>query len=158
MKIDRGIDAMFKSLGKYFVIIITTVLFLFCVVSILGLNFYMSYQVESNAEAVNVAGRQRMLSQRVSKSLLNSQVHLNAAIGSDDSLQSSLEELKGASAMFNTTLNSFQFGGEIIGTNGESSYLAAVTTERGKKLVVDTNALWRPFYEGIQETLLALQK
>ena len=64
---------MFKSLGKYSVIIVTTVLFLALVLTVLGLNFYMSFQVEANAEAVNVAGRQRMLSQRISKSLLNTQ-------------------------------------------------------------------------------------
>jgi len=51
---------MFKSFGKYSVIIVTTVLFLALVLSVLGLNFYMSFQVEANAEAVNVAGRQRI--------------------------------------------------------------------------------------------------
>jgi len=69
---------MFKSLGKYSVIIITTALFLILVLSVLGLNFYMSFQVESNAESVNVAGRQRMLSQRISKSLLNTQAQIVA--------------------------------------------------------------------------------
>ena len=110
---------MFKALGKYSVIIVTTALFLVLVVTVLGLNFYMSYQVEANAEAVNVAGRQRMLSQRISKSLLNTQFQLTKQQAFDNELS----ELKGATNLFNTTLNAFEFGGEVTGTSGLKTYL-----------------------------------
>ena len=140
---------MFKSLGKYSVIIVTTALFLALVLSVLGLNFYMSFQVEANAEAVNVAGRQRMLSQRISKSLLDTQAQLNAG----SSFDNSFKELEAATNMFNTTLNAFQTGGEITGTNGKKSYLSAVKTVAGKNILAQANTLWRPFHEDIVETI-----
>lgn len=143
---------MFKSLGKYSVIIVTTVLFLALVLTVLGLNFYMSFQVEANAEAVNVAGRQRMLSQRISKSLLNSQ----ALLINNQSIDAQLSELKGATNMFNTTLNAFERGGEITGTTGQKTYLPAVTTDQGKLIVSKANKLWEPFHKSILETIAAL--
>ena len=144
---------MFKSFGKYSVIIVTTALFLALVLSVLGLNFYMSFQVEANAEAVNVAGRQRMLSQRISKSLLDTQVQLN----NGSSYDNSLTELKGATKMFNTTLTAFQHGGEITGTNGQKSYLPAVKTDDGKNILTQASSLWRPFHSDILETISSLE-
>jgi len=58
--------------------------------------------------------------------------------------------------MFNTTLNAFKFGGEIIGTNGERSFLEAVTTEKGRNIIAEANGIWRPFHENILETITAL--
>ena len=145
---------MFKSLGKYSVIIVTTVLFLALVLTVLGLNFYMSFQVEANAEAVNVAGRQRMLSQRISKSLLNTQAEL---LNNRD-IDTQLKELKGATEMFNTTLNAFEKGGQIIGTNGEKTQLEPVKTDQGRQIISQANSLWKPFYKDISSTLEALDK
>ena len=144
---------MLKSLGKYSVIIVTTALFLALVLSVLGLNFYMSFQVEANAEAVNVAGRQRMLSQRISKSLLDTQAQINTG----SSFGNSFKELKGSTTMFNTTLNAFQTGGEITGTNGQKSYLPAVKTVAGKDILIQANTLWRPFHDDIVKTINAIE-
>ena len=114
----------------------------------------MSFQVESNAESVNVAGRQRMLSQRISKSLLNTQ----AQIVANSDYNKSLGELKSATAMFNTTLQAFQVGGEITSTNGEKSYLPKVTTDRARQVITETNSLWQPFHQEILNTISALEK
>ncbi len=144
---------MFKAFGKYSVIIMTTALFLASVITVLGLNFYMSFQVEANAEAVNVAGRQRMLSQRVSKSLLNTQVQLL----NQQSFDSELSELKGATNLFNTTLRAFQFGGEITGTSGQKTYLPAVKTDDGKNIIGSANKIWKPFHENILKTITSIE-
>ena len=144
---------MFKSLGKYSVIIVTTALFLILVLSVLGLNFYMSFQVESNAESVNVAGRQRMLSQRISKSLLNTQ----AQIVANSDYNKSLGELKSATSMFNTTLQAFQVGGEITSTKGEKSYLPKVTTDRARQAIAEANSIWQPFHQEILNTISVLE-
>ena len=144
---------MFKALGKYSVIIVTTALFLVLVVTVLGLNFYMSYQVEANAEAVNVAGRQRMLSQRISKSLLNTQFQLT----NQQAFGTELSELKGATNLFNTTLNAFEFGGEVTGTSGLKTYLPAVSTVQGEYIIESANRLWKPFHEEILNTISALE-
>lgn len=113
----------------------------------------MSFQVEANAEAVNVAGRQRMLSQRISKSLLNTQAQLI----NGSSIETSLNELKNATAMFHSTLEAFESGGNITGTNGQASFLSPVTTDKARQIIVDANKVWIPFHNDILTTITALE-
>jgi len=113
----------------------------------------MSFQVESNAEAVNVAGRQRMLSQRISKSLLDTQAQLNTGAN----IESSLNELKSASSMFNSTFKAFKLGGEITGTNGEKSFLPKAESEEAQSIIKEAELIWQPFYKDISETIEALE-
>lgn len=113
----------------------------------------MSFQVEANAEAVNVAGRQRMLSQRISKSLLNTQAQLI----NNSSIETSLNELKNATAMFHSTLEAFESGGNITGTNGQASFLSPVTTDKARQIIVDANKVWIPFHNDILTTITALE-
>ena len=57
------------AFGKYRSIIISVALFLLLDASVLVFNFYVSFQISEDAVGVNLAGRQRMLSQRMAKSL-----------------------------------------------------------------------------------------
>jgi len=140
--------------GKYSVVIVTTIVFLILVLSVLGLNFYSSFQVEANAESVNIAGRQRMLSQRTAKSLLNTQeLYLR---GEDYS--GAVDELKSASTLFNSTLTAFKNGGEITGTDGSQILLPAVSTPVGQDIVNQAETIWAPFYRDIQKIIKSLEK
>lgn len=56
--------------GKYKEIVWAVALFLLFDLAVLMLNFYISFQISADAMAINVAGRQRMLSQRMTKELL----------------------------------------------------------------------------------------
>ena len=56
--------------GKYREIIIAVALFLLFDLGVLVLNFYTSFQIAEDAVGINLAGRQRMLSQRTAKALL----------------------------------------------------------------------------------------
>lgn len=49
--------------GKYRGILISVALFLLLDASVLMLNFYVSFEIADDAVGVNLAGRQRMLSQ-----------------------------------------------------------------------------------------------
>ena len=60
--------------------------------------------------------------------------------------------------MFNTTLNAFEKGGQIIGTNGEKTQLEPVKTDQGRQIISQANSLWKPFYKDISSTLEALDK
>ena len=64
--------------GKYRGIIISVALFLLLDASVLLLNFYISFEIADDAESVNIAGRQRMLSQRTMKSYLISMLQKRA--------------------------------------------------------------------------------
>ena len=78
---------------KYKFILISITLFLVFDVGVLVVNFYNSFQISQNAIGVNLSGRQRMLSQRTVKAILQ----INAATGEsgkNDAATKSVEELK----------------------------------------------------------------
>jgi HPt (histidine-containing phosphotransfer) domain-containing protein len=120
---------------------------------VLGFNFYSSFQVEANAEVVNVAGRQRMLSQRTTKALLQTQ----ELYQSGERYDTVLQELDSASGLFNETLNAFIQGGNIRGTAGQASYLNAVPTEYGQETVRQAEEIWSPLYQQLQTIISTLK-
>ena len=88
-------------------------LFLVLDCSILGINFWITAQVERDALAINIAGRQRMLSQRLTKAvLLLEHDRENRAIYQ--------QELAQVYQLFNSTLIGFKQGGVVLDGNGEA--------------------------------------
>ena len=59
-----------QFLGKYREIVIAVAFFLVFDLAVLLLNVFISVQVTADATAINISGRQRMLSQRMSKAVL----------------------------------------------------------------------------------------
>ena len=55
--------------GKYRGILISVALFILLDASVMILNFYVSFEISADAIGINLAGRQRMLSQRTAKTL-----------------------------------------------------------------------------------------
>lgn len=128
-------------LGKYREIILAVAFFLVFDLAVLVLNFYISFQISEDALAINLAGRQRMLSQRMTKSLL--------IIESDEQRgmpnAAALEELKQTADLFDTTLLGFRQGGMVVGGDGKQAYLAAVGTPDGRTILDDAAAIWNPY-------------
>src|SRR6478752_408198 len=58
------------SFGKYREIIIAVALFLLFDLGVLVLNFYTSFKIDQDTVAINLAGRQRYVSQRIARTLL----------------------------------------------------------------------------------------
>ena len=59
-----------KKLQKYKSILLCVIVFILLDISVLAFNFYISHQISVDAAKINLAGRQRTLTQRITKNLL----------------------------------------------------------------------------------------
>lgn len=137
------------TLNKYRGIIFAVTLFLLFNLAVLGLNFYTSSTLDSDAVSINLSGRQRMLSQRTAKVLLSIQV--DAAQGRFD--PKNTEELKKVSTLFDTTLNGFKTGGMVVGGDEKPVHLQKVSGEAAIKAVDDALMIWQPYKKLLQPVI-----
>ena len=123
-------------------------LFLLLDLSVLGTTYWLSYQIAENAVTINLAGRQRMLSQRLVKSLLNLE---HAA--SHQQRAEAMAELRLTYTLFDATLQSLHRGGVTIGGDGQPVKIAAIQSQPAQALIRQAEDIWQP-YGGMVETLL----
>lgn len=135
--------------GKYRGIIVSIALFLLLDASVLLMNFYISFQIADDAEGVNIAGRQRMLSQRTMKSLLDLRV------SSEDSQQVSraLQELSTTTQLFDSTLSAFRDGGIVKGASNAPVDLPPVTSADSLAALAEADTIWQPYYQKVKAVL-----
>ena len=88
----------------------------------LAFSYTIARQVEKDAVAINLAGRQRMLSQRITKAALLAVNSNRSAIQRAESAA----ELGQADQTFRRTLSAFADGGETIGGDGRPVQLERV--------------------------------
>jgi two-component system chemotaxis sensor kinase CheA len=129
--------------GKYREIILAVAFFLVFDMAVLVLNFYISFQISEDALAINLAGRQRMLSQRMTKALLTAESDVQHAMAPTDALA----ELKKTVKLFDTTLGGFQHGAMVAGGNEKEVFLPAVTSAEGRAVLDKADAIWGPYKE-----------
>lgn len=106
---------------------IAITLFVLLDLSVLVINLWIANQVSRDAVAINLAGRQRMLSQQITKSLLL----INQAPNEAARLQAR-EELADAYELFATTLRAFDQGGVTKGGDGTLVHLRRVEPNGGR--------------------------
>ena len=135
--------------GKYRRIIISIILFLALDASVLGANFFMSFQIADDAIGVNVAGRQRMLSQRITKSLFD----IQTSLGDEQELERSVGELRTASELFNSSFVAFDLGGETIAPDGQPTLLSAVSSDASVEALDSARPIWTTYQSSINELL-----
>ncbi|MES2944950.1 MAG: ATP-binding protein [Pseudomonadota bacterium] len=135
------------SFGKYREIIIAVALFLIFDLGVLVLNFYTSFKIDQDTVAINLAGRQRYVSQRIARTLLE----LDAARASGKAFKpETLAELRNGTNIWQVSHQAFRQGGLIPGGDGKPVYLEAVTSPRGRELEAAMETLWRPYYDKLQ--------
>jgi diguanylate cyclase (GGDEF)-like protein len=117
-------------------------------VTILGLNMWLATRIDEQALAINLAGRQRMLSQRLTKALL---LHAEAEIP-DVRL---LKEMSRARRLFDRTLQAFTYGGQTSSPAGKEVSLQAIEDPGGRKILQQTAQLWAPLAESVKNLIAA---
>lgn len=103
-------------------------LFVLLDLSVLLINLWIAEQVARDAVAINLAGRQRMLSQQITKTLLLINHAPDAA-----QRQAAHVELAQAYPLFTTTLRAFDQGGITIGGDGKPAELWRVGQDAGRQ-------------------------
>ena len=138
------------AFGKYREIIIAVAFFLLFDLGVLVLNFYTSFKIDQDTVAINLAGRQRYVSQRIARTLLE----LDAARTAGRSYgNETLAELRAGAKIFELSHSAFKHGATIPGGDGKPVFLDAVTSERGRALEAQVDRLWTPYYEQLQPLL-----
>lgn len=138
------------SLGKYREIIIAVALFLLFDLGVLVLNFYTSFKIDQDTVAINLSGRQRYVSQRVARTLLE----LDAMrVAGTPYKPETLAELRSGAKIFQASHVAFREGGTIPGGDGKPVYLEPVVSSRGRELEDKVDALWKPYFELLQPLL-----
>ena len=107
----------------------------------------LAHATDVNNKRINLAGRQRALSQRMTKALLAYDRDARAQLPAD----APLGELRKVSGIFNAVLRGFDAGGPVPGTDGKEFLMPAVTDADEKRIVRDALELWLPLYDRLQE-------
>ncbi|MFO1379169.1 MAG: type IV pili methyl-accepting chemotaxis transducer N-terminal domain-containing protein [Chitinivorax sp.] len=127
-----------RFLGKYREIVVAVAFFLVFDLAVLLLNVYISIQVTADATAINMAGRQRMLTQRISKAVLVIETDSRA----DVDTSAELAELQNTATLFDETLTAFNFGGPARGGDNRPVQLQAIESVAGMAALQQAVQLW----------------
>src|SRR5690606_27238931 len=94
-------------------------------------NFYTSFKIDQDTVAINLAGRQRYVSQRIARTLLE----LDAARLAERPFKAeTLAELRTGANIFDISHRAFREGATLPGGDGNPVFLQAVTSPRGRQL------------------------
>ena len=131
------------GLDKYYEIIFSVALFIVLDAGVLALNYYNSYRISDDAHAIQLASRQATLSQQILHQLYQVRDDLDA----ERSIDQSLSFLSKSFSQFDEILDSFIYGGTLIGRDqGQDDLLLGNDYSFvGTKLLDDINLLWQPY-------------
>jgi len=128
---------------KYRKIIFAVILFMVADSVVIGINFYNTFKADESAVSINLSGRQRMMSQRMTKALLTMDRAMEA--GDEEGLKTSLRELTLTARRFDRTLMGFRDGAMVTGGDDNPQYLPQVETDESRKFVADAYEIWTPY-------------
>jgi two-component system, NtrC family, sensor kinase len=159
----------YSRLWKYRSLISAIVIFLLLDIGVLVLNFTIASQFERDSAAINVAGRQRMLSQRITKSLLiienafyitrtapnpkSIKTTTHDSLRAEAEVRAALAELQEGVALFESSLNAFARGGETVTTTGAPVVLPSVQSEESIALISRAEGIWSVYYKRLAPLL-----
>ena len=138
-------DSLFEILRKYRHFLLPLGLVVILDITLLTMNYVISAQLEASSVHINIAGRQRMLSQQMSKALLL--IHYQQQTGADR--RAAYQELKTAVVLFDTTLNAFYLGGQ---TQTADQHVITIQPEQQtsvRQTLTAAISLWQPLRDDL---------
>lgn len=143
-------------LQRYRKIIVAVIIFLILDTTVLMTNVYLSFQLTEDALGVNLSGRQRMLSQRTTKSILRIERAQN--LQDQEQWQNALDELKLVSGLFGTTLHGFDVGDTVTNTDNTPVYLKKAVDAGSRKAIEPALQIWQPYQSKIDRYMKSAQQ
>jgi sensor histidine kinase regulating citrate/malate metabolism len=137
--------------ARYRGIIVAVILFMTADSLVIAINFYSTFKANESAVSINLSGRQRMLSQRMTKVLLLLQ--RSQEVGDSEGVERNLKELNLTVNLFDTTLKGFRDGSIVTGGDGSQVFLTQVDTDVSRQIVTDAYAIWDPYLEVLRPLL-----
>ena len=138
---------MFEVIKKYRHFLLPLSLVIIFDITLLAMNYHISVQLEASSININIAGRQRMLSQKMTKALLLMRYQQSQGLSTDEAYQ----ELMEAMSLFDQTLNAMINGGETLSANGQLIQVEQFNETVIQKTLMQSIALWKPLYQSIQQ-------
>jgi len=132
-----------RKLSKYKLLLQPLILVLVLDVVLLATNFTLSADLEASAVSINIAGRQRMLSQKMTKSLAFIELTQNEVVR-----KVYVAELEASVVMFNQTIDAFYVGGEVVDASGGSMMIHPHVDSRDT--LIAAKEVWEPIYARFQ--------
>ncbi len=120
-------------------------LFVVLDISVLAINLWIAHELDQTSIEINLAGRQRMLSQRMTKAALK-----NVSAPDGSRIAASEVELLDAAVLFDETLQTFADGGELTAGDGRRIRMQAMEDPVATELVTQARTLWRPIMQTIR--------
>ncbi len=141
------------DLGKYRTIVISIALFLLFDLGVLALNFIISSEIRGDAINVNLAGRQRMLSQRSAKVALQ----IEDRVAGERPYEKEIQELGLTYRLFDQTLTAFRSGGEATSGAGDAIHIARIDDDKAQGILDKAADIWVPYRDAMRPMLAAGQ-
>ena len=120
-------------------IVVSIALFVVLDVSILILNYHIARQIDDDSLAINLAGRQRMLSEQMARQVLEMRLLPEGSVRREILRKSFSNSQK----LFSDTLNAFVSGGEVAGSDSNLAYLRARTDAETHAVLQRVQIVWR---------------
>ncbi|MEM6430759.1 MAG: PAS domain-containing protein [Deinococcota bacterium] len=135
---------------KYRQIIIAASLFVVFSVSALIATWQIARDLQQSAIKINLSGRQRMLSQRWTKTLLQ----LEDIFLTEDVMSAELyEEFVTTTELFHTTLVGFLDGGTVTAGDGTPINIPAIDDPPARTILQNARNVWQPIYDEMKAFL-----
>lgn len=130
------------------IVMLSALLFLIFDGTVLGISYRIAKQVESDTIAINIAGRQRMLTQQISKTLF--QLRASHAPFHQTALWQQLQQ---STTRFDETLQALYKGGMVTAGDGRRILHPPISTAIDTLVIEKTIDIWQPLHQAIQHLL-----
>ncbi len=122
-------------------------IFILVLIVMLGANFWLSGLVKEDSVKINLAGRQRMLSQKIAKAA--AEVNEAAQTRNFTDVSAFQDELEEAHDLFDATLTAFRETDMTLGADGKKITIEASQDPEAVRIISEATEIWQGLSEGL---------